>query len=141
MYAFILSIIALWALALKYVLLLWVLPQKSCITDIQTTLGWTIWLVKHPHFVARWKVKYIVLFVVLMVCKNWSTQKLLKKTFKQCTFLCVLWNDDICFPYHNKYGRGKKSCILETKHLSNNADISTDTTVAWTKNTQKPNYF
>ena len=34
-----------------------------------------------------------------------------------------------------------KSCILETKHLSTDADISTDITVGWTKNTQKPNIF
>ena len=35
----------------------------------------------------------------------------------------------------------KKSRIRETKHLSTNADSSTDTTVGWTKNTQKPNFF
>ena len=35
----------------------------------------------------------------------------------------------------------KKSCIRETKHLSTDADSSTDTTVGWTKNTQKPNFF
>ena len=32
----------------------------------------------------------------------------------------------------------KKSHIRETKHLSTDADSSTDTTVGWTKNTQKP---
>ena len=32
----------------------------------------------------------------------------------------------------------KKSRIRETKHLSTDADSSTDTTVGWTKNTQKP---
>ena len=36
----------------------------------------------------------------------------------------------------------KKSRIRETKHLSTDADSSTDTTVVgWTKNTQKPNFF
>ena len=35
----------------------------------------------------------------------------------------------------------KKSRIRETKHLSTDADSSTDTTVGWTKNTQKPNFF
>ena len=35
----------------------------------------------------------------------------------------------------------KKSRIQETKHLSTDADSSTDTTVGWTKNTQKPNFF
>ena len=35
----------------------------------------------------------------------------------------------------------KKSRIRETKHLSTDADSSTDTTVGWTKNTQKPKFF
>ena len=35
----------------------------------------------------------------------------------------------------------KKSRIRETKHLSTDADSSTDTTVEWTKNTQKPDFF
>ena len=35
----------------------------------------------------------------------------------------------------------KKTRIRETKHLSTNADSSTNTTVGWTKNTQKPNFF
>ena len=35
----------------------------------------------------------------------------------------------------------KKSRIRETKHLSTDADSSTDTTVGWTKNTQKPIFF
>ena len=34
-----------------------------------------------------------------------------------------------------------KSRIRETKHLLTDADSSTDTTVGWTKNTQKPNFF
>ena len=34
-----------------------------------------------------------------------------------------------------------KSRIRETKHLSTDADSSTDTTVGWTKNTQKPKFF
>ena len=32
----------------------------------------------------------------------------------------------------------KKFRIRDTKHLSTNADSSTDTTVGWTKNTPKP---
>ena len=32
----------------------------------------------------------------------------------------------------------KKSRIRETSNLSTDADSSTDTTVGWTKNTQKP---
>ena len=35
----------------------------------------------------------------------------------------------------------QKSRIRETKHLSTDADSSTDTTVGWTKNTQKPKFF
>ena len=35
----------------------------------------------------------------------------------------------------------KKSRIRATKHLSTDADCSTDTTVGWTKNTQQPKFF
>ena len=35
----------------------------------------------------------------------------------------------------------KKSRIQETKHLSTNADSSTDAIGGWTKHTQKPNFF
>ena len=35
----------------------------------------------------------------------------------------------------------QKSRIRETKHLSTDADSSTDTTVGWNKNTPKPNFF
>ena len=35
----------------------------------------------------------------------------------------------------------KKSRIREKKHLSTDADSSTDTTVSWTKNTQKPKFL
>ena len=38
-------------------------------------------------------------------------------------------------------GFNKKKRMRETKNLSTNADSSTDTTVGWTKNTQKPNFF
>ena len=38
-------------------------------------------------------------------------------------------------------GVEEKSRIRETKHLSTDADSSTDTTVGWTKNTQKHNFF
>ena len=34
-----------------------------------------------------------------------------------------------------------KSRIQETKHLSTDADSSTDTTVGWTKNIQKPKFI
>ena len=35
----------------------------------------------------------------------------------------------------------KKSCIRETKHLSTDADSSTDAIGRWTKNTPKPDFF
>ena len=35
----------------------------------------------------------------------------------------------------------EKSRKLETKHLSTDADSSTDTTIGWIKNTQKPIFF
>ena len=35
----------------------------------------------------------------------------------------------------------EKSRIRETKHLSTDADSSIDTTVGWTKNTQKSKFF
>ena len=37
--------------------------------------------------------------------------------------------------------RKEKNRIRETKHLLTNAESSTDTTVGWTKNTQKPKFF
>ena len=36
---------------------------------------------------------------------------------------------------------GGKSRIRESKHLSTDADSCTNTTVAWTKNTQNPFFF
>ena len=35
----------------------------------------------------------------------------------------------------------KKSRIRETKHISTDADSSTDITVGWTKNSRKPKFF
>jgi hypothetical protein len=35
----------------------------------------------------------------------------------------------------------KKSRIRDTKHLSTDADSSTDAIGGWTKNTQKPDFF
>ena len=46
-----------------------------------------------------------------------------------------------CINRISSVSRVEKSCIRETKHLSTNADSSTDTTVGWTKNTQKPEFF
>ena len=35
----------------------------------------------------------------------------------------------------------EKSHIRETKHLSTDAESSTDTTIGWTKNTKKPEFL
>ena len=45
---------------------------------------------------------------------------------------CIKKHDEISF---------KKSCIRQKKHLSTDADSSTDTTVGWTKNTPNPNFL
>ena len=55
------------------------------------------------------------------------------KFFLPFTF-CHLW---FTFLLSGK----KKSCIRETKHLSTDADSSTDAIGGWTKNTQKPDFF
>ena len=48
----------------------------------------------------------------------------------------------MAFIFNFRFREGlKKSRIRETKHLSTDADSSTDITVGWTKNTQKPNFF
>ena len=39
------------------------------------------------------------------------------------------------------YFNSKKSRIRETKHLSTDADSSTDAIGGWTKNTPKPDFF
>ena len=44
-------------------------------------------------------------------------------------------------PHAVLYSLIEKSRIRETKHLSTDADSSTDITVGWTKNTQKPDFF
>ena len=53
--------------------------------------------------------------------------------------------DEIRSTLENEYENVKmlfeKSRIRETKHLSTDADSSTDTTVGWTKNSWKPNFF
>ena len=56
-----------------------------------------------------------------------------------------IWFEDN-FTFLGPWGGGprmwiKKSRIRETKHLSTDADSSTDTTVGWTKNSRKPNFF
>ena len=45
-----------------------------------------------------------------------------------------MWKTVIFLPYL------KKSRLRETKHLSTDAYSSTNTTVGWTKNTQKPTF-
>ena len=45
------------------------------------------------------------------------------------------------FPWKMSKPKQKKSRIREKKHLWTDADSSTDTTVGWTKNTQKPKFI
>jgi hypothetical protein len=48
----------------------------------------------------------------------------------------------LCLPYAGfLYFKKKKFCIPETKHLSTDADSSTDAIGGWTKNTPKPIIF
>ena len=60
-------------------------------------------------------------------------------------FLKSIKKDSFYYDYFFKIFLGKiseeKSRIRETKHLSTDADSSTDATVGWTKNTQKPEFF
>ena len=42
---------------------------------------------------------------------------------------------------HFRFRLREKSRIRETKHLSTNADSSTDAIGGWTKNTPKPDFF
>ena len=55
---------------------------------------------------------------------------------------CIEWSKDVVnlIRFLNPI-TGLKKRIRETKHLSTDADSSTDTIVRWTKNTQKTNYF
>ena len=54
----------------------------------------------------------------------------------QCKDLGITMQDDGSFNLQQE-----KSRIRETKHLSTDADSSIDTTVGWTKNTQKPKFL
>ena len=58
---------------------------------------------------------------------------------------CIPWgqkNDaNSCDKKITQPRKERKSRIRETKHLLTDADSSTDTTVGWTKNTQKPKFF
>ena len=47
-------------------------------------------------------------------------------------------NTSLWLPFKTKQ---KKFRIQETKHLSTDADSSTDAIGGWTKNTQKPDFF
>ena len=49
------------------------------------------------------------------------------------------WHLSVGVYMHNSLD-GEKSRIRDTKHLSNNADSSTDAIGGWTKNTQKPDF-
>ena len=65
---------------------------------------------------------------------------------ENCTLHSELHTLDTAFFLFTMYSVVSPCCIIksrirETKHLSTDADSSTDTTVGWIKNTQKPNFF
>ena len=53
---------------------------------------------------------------------------------------CMWWQNKLGIS-GEKWKLLKKSRIRETKHLSTDADISTNTTAGWPKNTQKPKFI
>ena len=76
----------------------------------------TIWVL---NFVTIWGIGLLLSFVI-------------SGGFGFCKRCLKCWNLEL---------GTKKSRIRETKHLSTDADSSTDNTVGWTKNTQKPDFF
>ena len=52
-------------------------------------------------------------------------------------------NVSCCITSYDKFSNGNyyKSRIQETKHISTDADSSTDAIGGWTENTQKTNFF
>ena len=53
--------------------------------------------------------------------------------------MATLWLNQLRGQFSKNYK--KKSRIRETKHLSTDADSSTDAIGGWTKNTPKPDFF
>ena len=53
----------------------------------------------------------------------------------------ILNQAEVAKQFVNLMNKREKSRIWETKHLSTDADRSTNTTIGLTKNTQKPNFF
>ena len=67
---------------------------------------------------------------------GWNESIQVKKTVEiVCVIVCVGMAET---QFASDLDTLKKSRIQETKHLSTDADSSTDTTVGWTKNTKKP---
>ena len=83
------------------------------------------------HVYQNNKIKYICIGNIERLQTNFNSMgvKTLGTFFSDNIYLNIFWD------IH------EKSRIRETKHLSTDADSSTDTTVGWTKNTQKPNFF
>ena len=88
--------------------------------------------------------------LVLALCGLWN-KFVMVIYFMYCETLCLVKHGMTVCTVHSScnesfiqivhHSRLKKSRIQETKHLSTDADSSTDTTVGWTKNNQKPNFF
>ena len=64
--------------------------------------------------------------------------KLIQWHFKGCGWFLLQKNNEFAFKHIKKDKHIEKSRKRETLNLSTDADSSTDTTVGWTKNTQKP---
>ena len=114
---------------------------------------------KHPYcvteFIKTWQTSLIPTFTISKHLYIFGSQeKENTHTFCLTLITCIkpfeqpLIKLDRVGPVNNRPPTDKlynfikqKSRIQETKHLSTNADSSTDTTVGWTKNTQKPNFF
>ena len=82
----------------------------------------------------------ILLLIVEFKAYFWPLGPILKKKGKQLYVVASSVLVDVEIQTLAKYTQ-KKSRIRDTKHLSTDADSSNDTTVGWTKNTQKPNFF
>ena len=114
--------------------------ELNCTSLNSTILHYTILSCPERHYI-------FLHFVYFLGARNmprceeilcgFSNRKQLEKS---CKIPCIFRG-----PYNNKlylvaklWEKKKKSRIRETKHLSTDADSSTDTTVGWTKKTKKP---
>ena len=70
-----------------------------------------------------------------------NEKRLNKISWHQETFKNIYYLNGPFSPKPRRQKVNKKSRIQDTKHLSTDADSSTDTTVGWNKNTPEPIFF